>query len=429
MLEFLFFLYLVSGFIKGLLGAYGFHFPIDLTLLTGSAVLLYSLFIGSIKGWVRSLMEREWSRDLSLLSLGLFTLLCFISLFFWTPSEEYAHWKGLAFMTNIVAFVVPLFSPDLRLKVLVRYLCAFSLCFGLFSFFAYALRGEDMLEVLGLFDPDYLESLYLQAGLILGVSGILAFYLGGKSSLILVNLIAVLLLGTAARGPILFFFITLLIIGSYYLIRIIRMKKGLWYQGLSKLWVYWFLVFLIGNGALIGLVSSSSFLQGPFERTMYRYNVLVQDTKNIQEKSGGQNTESESGEMEETRGKDEKKRIGEYRFVLDKVFQDPLRFSLGYGFGSFNLLMYGEDERGYPHNVFLEIWFELGALGGLIALTFIAVTVYRGVQMGNLIFLFSVFFFLLNAMKSYSVVDLRVMFALLSIAAFVPPVSTKPSPR
>ena len=47
-------------------------------------------------------------------------------------------------------------------------------------------------------------------------------------------------------------------------------------------------------------------------------------------------------------------------FTIDKVAQSPI---FGYGFGSFSEEYIGVDGRYYPHNIFLEILFELGLIG------------------------------------------------------------------
>ena len=47
-------------------------------------------------------------------------------------------------------------------------------------------------------------------------------------------------------------------------------------------------------------------------------------------------------------------------FTIDKVAQSPI---FGYGFGSFSEEYINVDGRYYPHNIFLEIIFELGLIG------------------------------------------------------------------
>ncbi|MGH9686180.1 MAG: O-antigen ligase family protein [Candidatus Acidiferrales bacterium] len=60
------------------------------------------------------------------------------------------------------------------------------------------------------------------------------------------------------------------------------------------------------------------------------------------------------------------KRFTYYRETLAAI---PSHLLLGGGIGSWSVFYYGTDERGYPHNLFLEVAFEEGLLG-LAALSF-----------------------------------------------------------
>lgn len=432
MLEFLFFLYLISGFLKGVLGGYEVELPVDFTLLTGSAALLYSLFGTDHQNWWKRVRERILEGRSLLLLLGLFFLWSLFSTLFITPSADYAYWKCVVLLTNLLAFVVPLLSPDFNIRRFVKWLCGFSVLYGLFTFFAYGLNRLDMLQLLMMSKPSsLLEVLYLQTALLLGVSAFLAFYLGKRWGFVLMNLIAFLLLATAARGPILFYFLSLLGMGGYY---VYTRRKGrmlsfrdIRLPFLSKR----ALMVLAGNLILIGVISSSELLRAPYERTLARYEHLI---PSISEKTGQDrkkgNREGVDGVDGIAKGEefvlDQPKRLKEYKFAIKKSLEDPLYFTVGYGFGSFNLLMYGEDKRGYPHNVFLEVMFELGLIGLLIILLFFALVIYRGIKRKRVVLLFAILFVMMNILKSYSIVDLRLLFGILSIVAFIPPLKREP---
>lgn len=64
------------------------------------------------------------------------------------------------------------------------------------------------------------------------------------------------------------------------------------------------------------------------------------------------------------------KRLGFYRTTLEAI---PDHLLFGTGIGSWATFYYGSDQRNYPHNVFLEITFEEGLLGvaAYLALLFI----------------------------------------------------------
>lgn len=423
MLESLFVLYLISGFLKGFLKAYGLGFPVDLTLLSGIVVLVYCVGEKLKEQGFYGVMSSVWKGSTLLLLLGGFVLYFLLSTFLWTPSEGYAYWKCMAFMTNVIAFAVPLIAERMRLRFLVKAISGFAILFGGFTFLAYGLRSMGYLELLALARPDYLEGLYLQAGLVVGVAAVLVLYLGKRSGALLLNLSLYLLLATAARGAIFFLLTILVIIAGYYAIRSYRESGDPFEPFSAVLSPRKALVGILANGFLILLIFNSVLLSSPYERTFHRFNLLFEKTRmEVPDESGGADGSGKTAEEKEAeKEKNKARRLEEYRYAVTKIFDGPLPFTVGYGFGSFNLLKYGTDSRGYPHNVFLEIWFELGIIGVILALSFLGFAALKGIRMGNLIFLFAVLFFLMNSVKSYSVVDFRLMFGLLGVAAFIPP--------
>jgi O-antigen ligase len=62
-------------------------------------------------------------------------------------------------------------------------------------------------------------------------------------------------------------------------------------------------------------------------------------------------------------------RLGFYRATLAAIPNQPL---LGTGIGSWSTFYYGNDQRNYPHNLFLEIAFEEGLIGLAAFLTLLA---------------------------------------------------------
>jgi O-antigen ligase len=60
-------------------------------------------------------------------------------------------------------------------------------------------------------------------------------------------------------------------------------------------------------------------------------------------------------------------RLDLYELSLKYIISNPW----GYGIGSFGMLAAGEDIRSYPHNIFLEIFIEMGIFGFLIFTTLI----------------------------------------------------------
>jgi hypothetical protein len=112
------------------------------------------------------------------------------------------------------------------------------------------------------------------------------------------------------------------------------------------------------------------------------------------------------------------KRLEYLLFSKTKIFENKSSLILGYGLGSFSNEYDQTDRRLYPHNIIVEIVFELGLIGLLLALAFLISnsSSYKGF-FTNLALLAALTLFI-NSMKSSSIVDLRLLFALLAISIF-----------
>lgn len=74
------------------------------------------------------------------------------------------------------------------------------------------------------------------------------------------------------------------------------------------------------------------------------------------------------------------KRVDFYRATLDALPNQPL---IGTGIGSWSTFYFGNDQRNYPHNLFLEIAFEQGLVGltaFLAMLSLVGVATYRMIR-------------------------------------------------
>jgi O-antigen ligase len=104
------------------------------------------------------------------------------------------------------------------------------------------------------------------------------------------------------------------------------------------------------------------------------------------------------------------------RFAIDKINQKPF---LGYGIGSFGFEYNNIDELDYPHNIFLEVWFELGIVP-IILFLLLFYLIYQQIRIGESAWSLALYFyFLLNLLKSSSLVDIRIVtgfFALFILA-------------
>ncbi|WP_413772122.1 hypothetical protein, partial [Vibrio campbellii] len=100
--------------------------------------------------------------------------------------------------------------------------------------------------------------------------------------------------------------------------------------------------------------------------------------------------------------------LGERFYALsmtyEKGFDNYFSIFFGEGLGSFGVIVYGIDQYFYPHNVPLEILFEMGLLG-LFSFAFIIISCSRcvGYKSKYKLFFYTVLMFVLfNFMKSYS---------------------------
>ena len=149
-------------------------------------------------------------------------------------------------------------------------------------------------------------------------------------------------------------------------------------------------------------------------RSIYRFEVLsssfndlnfLNDQENYQESLNQENNSFN-------------KRLEYLLFSKTKIFENKSSLILGYGLGSFSNEYDQTDRRLYPHNIIVEIVFELGLIGLLLALAFLISnsSSYKGF-FTNLALL-AALTLLINSMKSSSIVDLRLLFALLAISIF-----------
>ena len=124
------------------------------------------------------------------------------------------------------------------------------------------------------------------------------------------------------------------------------------------------------------------------ERTIARVSLLFSD-----EKGGSVNTR--------------------FSYILETMDYIEEAIFFGHGFGSFGLLVVGEDSRFYPHNLVLEVWFELGLFGLVVTLTLLIFPIYlfiRTFGFKKWEYLIPYFYLFANSLKSNSLTDHRLLF-------------------
>jgi hypothetical protein len=156
---------------------------------------------------------------------------------------------------------------------------------------------------------------------------------------------------------------------------------------------------------------SSSNYKEIVKRTVFRFEVLFSNTEIDFEANDNQVSTKDKNYSYN-------KRLEFFIFSKEKIFQNSKSIVLGYGLGSFSNEFSNEDKRLYPHNIILEIVFELGIIGILIMLGLVLanIKIFKNYLSNFALLAVIVLFF--NAMKSSSIVDLRVLFALYAISIF-----------
>ena len=100
-------------------------------------------------------------------------------------------------------------------------------------------------------------------------------------------------------------------------------------------------------------------------------------------------------------------------FSFNHIFDDVRSMFFGYGLGSYGILSGEGDIRAYPHNIILEIWIETGFVGVFLFCCFL-MSCYRRYLSANP-FVWPLLYLFLNALKSSSLVDLRLFFGFLAL--------------
>jgi len=445
MLELLFTAYILSGPLKSILYAFGLPFPLDFTLSTALATILYMALTRNV--------------SFSELTRNLFTYSWLLVLFLWSAvtlcyslSHSYGYFKVLLFVTNLIAYYVPVTAQRFDYRRFYR--CFVSLT--LFIALIYFLFNPDIelyLMPRHWLNYSMLESLGLSVGELLGIALFIIFFTDITSNKWLPANIALILLGaTGARFPILAFLPCVIVTG---LIVIYTRHRSLT-QSLkhiisllatfakSRAMVY----IIVFNAAFIGLYSNSEYVRAMYARTQYRimllydYKVDMQtitkyDAKPTQDitrqhehfedvfdallamkkkdgRSFGALQELAPDDLQSDRNRSVNVRVNHLQFCYDALSASALRLLFGYGMGAYGVIKEGREGRLYPHNIVLEAWIELG-LVGVVILCGMMFSVMKTIPAGNAALSATVIFLILNLLKSSSLVDLRVFFAFVAL--------------
>lgn len=387
----LFAIYPLSGIIKGFLGYYGVDLPVDLTALCAALLTLHMGYLLLWRGSGVRLSPRYGPSVVALLLFYgwmLFTLL-------YTPSEEYSFVKVQNFLTCMIGFLYPLCCRSLDPKRVLLWMALITPIISVqFVRLLYSnyVAGSDELFHDGLL-KNYL-ALSLHCGFyalaLMDVPGVLGST-AGRSLLGFGGLGLMLLMG--GRGPLLF----LLLLGAMLLPgKVASMSGDRLARSLLRGGVALVLVVAVGFGAFTVFGEEVTAL---FDRSIGRLALMVTGL-----------FDSESHDM----GESANFRVEQFHFSLQLISRDLPTSLVGYGIGSYGVLESWVDDRSYPHNILLEVLVELGAVGMVLLMAFFILCLLpaRGASpVGRVLPIYM----LMNALKSSSIVDTRLLFATLGM--------------
>jgi len=380
---------LMAGTLKGLLVGAGYKFVgfLDPVILSGAWVALAIMY-----NYVRTS-----ARPSDIISTPLLIYLALGAFLFtgilYTSAPNYAFTKSLKFMTVVfVMFIGPVVLVrslhDIKLTMMTLFLLG--IIFAIGTLIApHAAR----LRVQGLSRAAFLEVGPLRTGGMIAMGLIIAFFYAlaprtfagiKRLTIVLIPVMVIALLLTAARGPFLGLWVCILVALLVY-------RKHI-----PKLWAVLIVAATIITTSLI-------FVRLPFETT-FRFTRLFQDRYEA--------------------AKVVSARTDMFRWVLANAKDRPI---FGHGTGAYAVDRNGVDIPDWPHNIFLELLYEQGAVGVMLIGLFIWFIIRRWRQAvkllslcdsseapellqythtAGLLFLFN----LLQAMKSFDIVGNRLTF-------------------
>jgi O-antigen ligase len=314
------------------------------------------------------------TRDAFRVSLVLlfFTIIYAGSLVY-SPSDIYGPRKLLIFAGCLFSFFVGMVIP----KKVERYVYIALPYFAIVSVAGYLyLMSQD-------FTPAKLlafTGVSLSAGEIVGL-GIVVLLCDknrsvGRTILLVVSVIALLLLG--ARGPLIAaLVIAIFIYGTSFF------KKNADFLQNKKSNKYLYILLALLMVIVLDMDSTITIFQ-TLEDGLSRFSMLFESDK----------------------GNSVNSRLTMLTDSWEKIGKAPI---LGYGLGSYGLVVYGTDFRAYPHNVPLEIWFEGGIFCLAAFLAFVSMIFVKAAT-ADRVLIFILAYLVFNFLKSSSLDELRMFF-------------------
>ena len=351
----------LSGMLKDYLYIYVVEFDIVKWIVT--IVLLDIVF--------HSLIRKIKFSRFSVFTFSILLIFCVLMVFSLTysPSMSYKYAKVFAFMVNMIFLIYPIFIVKINFNTIIKVYCVFLIPLSLFYIYTSSIQWVVINNLTEVFKEAGFD--YLSLGVHLGILFILLNYF--KKNVWIQLIIYFLLFATAARGPIIFTTLLFFMINFKQLIsfrkKILKNIISILVM-LTLLWIFFF-----------------NQISPFFTRSIARLSALSSVDSSVLS------------------------RLELMKFAFYQPFESFITIVFGNGIGSFGVLYNQIDARAYPHNILLEIFFEMGIIGlGLFLLLFIYIFI-KFLSQNNNVFFPLCFFMLLNSVKSSSLVDTWIFFS------------------
>ena len=306
-----------------------------------------------------------------LIVLGFYAVIL-LSLIY-SPSPKYKYIKSANFIVSIIYLIYPFFIRKIDIKkalFLIKFVGLFLSLFYIYQRYNYFLPsnvGRDTFYA----KHRQLSVAYLGLGVLISIT---LLHESFKKNWIQVLLLLFLIIALGSRGSFVFSIIVLLL---FHFKKKYSIKK--WFSnGLSFI--------------IIGLVIPI-FL---FYFDIKKYNIASAGISRFNSFLNILNDASVLG------------RIDYYTYTTKMIFSSLNSILFGYGIGSYGVLYVNIDVRKYPHNIFLESWFELGIIGFVLMILIILIPFF--INSKSLLLKAIYFFLVLSAMKTGNITDLWTLF-------------------
>ena len=381
---FILWLLIVSGPLKPMLTYFYLDFNLTLFAFILAAV---DIVIGVAFRKNEILLSQEAIFTLAMLSC--FFVVMILSLLY-TESGLYAFEKIGLFTINILFFIYPLFITYINLEKLCNWLLWIFLPVAILFIVARFVYFSDLNVGKNLIRYEFYLIRHYYLGLSTTTAGLVLLLVYLKRPLIYTLIALVTLLGLGGRGAFLFLILTLFI---WKLPTIVNYSSS--FRLSRKKIIY----MVFGGGALL------AFLSVFFDRIFAVVNLGLLRFKTLFDPAA----DSTGG------------RIDRLSFSYDSIIGAPWNHIFGQGIGSFGILFTGVDAREYPHNIYLEVLFELGIFGLIPFLLFTLIPFWFKCNTFYKVFL--VYYFL-NALKSGDLTSLWILFLAYGLVVFNPKIKS-----